>query len=283
MATGMSAEQMREQSLEMSARLDEEQRQAYLAREAADRQENLILPPIRQAVPEINVRPIDNLSQREMPPAQMMASQPRPSRPREWETPQMYREYPRESQYPIPSYDQGPPGYANPVFAGPYDNDRRPMVPQPSYMSNPYPADYRQAGPPQHEPYHNGLAGANDGKNGPQRKRRGNLPKDTTDKLRDWFHRHLHHPYPTEDEKQALMDQTGLQMNQISNWFINARRRQLPQLLSDAKATDGRTVRAANASRNNMQNGAGLTNGYSNLSNGRDYDNESEEDANSKL
>ncbi|EGX89252.1 homeobox transcription factor, putative [Cordyceps militaris CM01] len=69
-----------------------------------------------------------------------------------------------------------------------------------------------------------------------QRKRRGNLPKETTDKLRSWFVAHLQHPYPTEDEKQDLMRQTGLQMNQISNWFINARRRQLPAMISNARA-----------------------------------------------
>lgn len=68
------------------------------------------------------------------------------------------------------------------------------------------------------------------------RKRRGNLPKETTDKLRAWFVAHLHHPYPTEDEKQDLMRQTGLQMNQISNWFINARRRQLPTMINNARA-----------------------------------------------
>ncbi|EQL03482.1 homeobox domain-containing protein [Ophiocordyceps sinensis CO18] len=69
-----------------------------------------------------------------------------------------------------------------------------------------------------------------------QRKRRGNLPKETTDKLRAWFMAHLQHPYPTEDEKQELMRQTGLQMNQISNWFINARRRQLPAMINSARA-----------------------------------------------
>lgn len=53
-----------------------------------------------------------------------------------------------------------------------------------------------------------GLAGDNK-----QRKRRGNLPKETTDKLRAWFVAHLQHPYPTEDEKQELMRQTGLQMS----------------------------------------------------------------------
>lgn len=59
-----------------------------------------------------------------------------------------------------------------------------------------------------------------DGKSG-GRKRRGNLPKETTDKLRAWFVGHLHHPYPTEDEKQDLMVRTGLQM---SEFFSPSRR-----------------------------------------------------------
>jgi hypothetical protein len=46
-----------------------------------------------------------------------------------------------------------------------------------------------------------------------QRKRRGNLPKETTDQLRSWFVTHIQHPYPTEDEKQELMRITGLAMS----------------------------------------------------------------------
>ncbi|MCJ1468526.1 hypothetical protein MMC07_007155, partial [Pseudocyphellaria aurata] len=68
------------------------------------------------------------------------------------------------------------------------------------------------------------------------KKRRGNLPKAVTDLLRQWFHDHIAHPYPTEDEKQRLMHETGLNMSQISNWFINARRRNLPQLNKQAAA-----------------------------------------------
>ncbi|KAI0024837.1 hypothetical protein F4780DRAFT_479367 [Xylariomycetidae sp. FL0641] len=75
-----------------------------------------------------------------------------------------------------------------------------------------------------------------------QRKRRGNLPKETTDKLRAWFMTHLEHPYPTEDEKQEFMRQTGLQMNQISNWFINARRRQLPTINKNARVESDATT-----------------------------------------
>ncbi|KFY92476.1 hypothetical protein V500_04177, partial [Pseudogymnoascus sp. VKM F-4518 (FW-2643)] len=87
------------------------------------------------------------------------------------------------------------------------------------------------------------------------RKRRGNLPKETTDKLRAWFVGHLHHPYPTEDEKQDLMVRTGLQMNQISNWFINARRRQLPSMISNARAETAATT-ATNGSSGATTNGA---------------------------
>lgn len=39
----------------------------------------------------------------------------------------------------------------------------------------------------------------------------GRLPKDTADILRRWFILHVHHPYPTEDEKMELARQTGLQ------------------------------------------------------------------------
>lgn len=55
----------------------------------------------------------------------------------------------------------------------------------------------------------------NDGSEGKQRKRRGNLPRETTEKLKAWFAAHLQHPYPTEDEKHDLMRQTGLQMSEL--------------------------------------------------------------------
>jgi len=67
------------------------------------------------------------------------------------------------------------------------------------------------------------------------KKRRGNLPKAATNLLKKWVFDHLFHPYPTEEEKNSLSLQTGLSLNQISNWFINARRRILQPMLENVR------------------------------------------------
>ncbi|TVY73346.1 Homeobox protein, partial [Lachnellula suecica] len=43
--------------------------------------------------------------------------------------------------------------------------------------------------------------------------------------LRGWLSTHHRHPYPTDEEKEALKRQTGLNKTQITNWLANARRR----------------------------------------------------------
>jgi hypothetical protein len=48
------------------------------------------------------------------------------------------------------------------------------------------------------------------------KRRRGNLPKPVTDTLRAWFHEHLDHPYPSEEDKQMFMSRTGLTISQVS-------------------------------------------------------------------
>lgn len=56
------------------------------------------------------------------------------------------------------------------------------------------------------------------------KRRRGNLPKPVTDILRAWFHEHLDHPYPTEEDKQQFMQRTGLTLNQVSfSFYLVAR------------------------------------------------------------
>lgn len=49
------------------------------------------------------------------------------------------------------------------------------------------------------------------------RKRRGNLPKEATAILKEWFSKHSESPYPTEDEKLELCRLTGLTLNQVSS------------------------------------------------------------------
>ena len=98
------------------------------------------------------------------------------------------------------------------------------------------------------------------------KKRRGNLPREITDLLKQWYEEHLAHPYPTEEEKQMLCSKTGLAMTQvgstvseaktrkadrceqISNWFINSRRRRGPQLESQANAEKSLRERSGDTS-----------------------------------
>ena len=84
---------------------------------------------------------------------------------------------------------------------------------RPPFSAGPYGHSYPEQ---YHLPAHIGEIGIGGVPDNKHRKRRGNLPKETTDKLRHWFSTHLDHPYPSEDEKQELMRQTGLLMSKYS-------------------------------------------------------------------
>jgi hypothetical protein len=49
------------------------------------------------------------------------------------------------------------------------------------------------------------------------------LPPKATEVLKQWYDDHANHPYPTFDEKQQLMAETGLSLHQVNTWYVNRR------------------------------------------------------------
>ncbi|KAI8071528.1 homeobox KN domain-containing protein [Gongronella butleri] len=99
-----------------------------------------------------------------------------------------------------------------------------------------------------------------------RQKRRGNLPKQVTATLKQWLLAHIDHPYPSEIEKAALQQETQLTMSQISNWFINARRRIVPYLAHQTPQWQpsynfmGNRTKNHNGTRLKMSNGHSMKN-----------------------
>ncbi|KAJ3215850.1 hypothetical protein HDU67_010270 [Dinochytrium kinnereticum] len=62
---------------------------------------------------------------------------------------------------------------------------------------------------------------------GNRNKSRPNHRPDVTASLFSWLMENQQDPYPSEEVKKSLAAATGLRMNQINDWFINARRRYL--------------------------------------------------------
>ncbi|OVA03136.1 Homeobox domain [Macleaya cordata] len=58
-----------------------------------------------------------------------------------------------------------------------------------------------------------------------KKRKKGKLPRDARITLLDWWKSHSRWPYPTEVEKMKLVEETGLDQKQITNWFINQRKR----------------------------------------------------------
>lgn len=67
-----------------------------------------------------------------------------------------------------------------------------------------------------------------------KRKKRGNLPPEAKKTMMAWFKVNLHHPYPDEETKKKWIAETGLSPEQISNYCINARRRDIKSMREEA-------------------------------------------------
>jgi hypothetical protein len=58
-------------------------------------------------------------------------------------------------------------------------------------------------------------------------KKSPSLPQETVEYLKAWMMspEHIAHPYPTEQEKAEIMAETGIELKQLTNWFVNNRKR----------------------------------------------------------
>ncbi|KAK5245475.1 homeodomain superfamily [Exophiala xenobiotica] len=142
-----------------------------------------------------------------------------------WRTPEVHAA-PRYNPYHMSdgSYDQ-PVDFSR--YPQPYDQDRSPLGYDRRHRSldtSPYLTKYSQL-------LSYPIMGYRTHGNG--RRCRGNFPTPITDILGLWLQEHLDHPYHSDEQKQDFIQRTGLtviQSREINNWFINARRRQLPAL-----------------------------------------------------
>jgi hypothetical protein len=98
------------------------------------------------------------------------------------------------------------------------------------------------------------------------------FPRAAVKVLKDWMLRHIDHPYPTDEDKTQLGQETGLSLGQISNWMANTRRRQKarpkrnasPSIRPSTGAIDipaGRTWESLSKSRKDLQSSTSFVNG----------------------
>lgn len=60
------------------------------------------------------------------------------------------------------------------------------------------------------------------------------LPEESIQILKSWLNQNKQNPYPNEQQRVSLAAQTNLSLNQVNNWFLNARRRILPRLIQNS-------------------------------------------------
>lgn len=129
-----------------------------------------------------------------------------------------YTHHQRPSVVAANSYHQ-PSGHPYDQHHGNYypETHGNPYFGQPQYANVPHPGYEGAVAYHSQVPQYNYTfqAALNADQNSFNRRRRGNLPKEATALLKDWFAAHRESPYPTEDEKLELCRQTQLTLNQV--------------------------------------------------------------------
>jgi hypothetical protein len=70
-------------------------------------------------------------------------------------------------------------------------------------------------------------SGSSSSSSGGKKSSHSSLPAETVDYLKAWMMspEHISHPYPTDAEKATIMAETGIEIKQLTNWFVNNRKR----------------------------------------------------------
>lgn len=95
------------------------------------------------------------------------------------------------------------------------------------FPAQPYQSNVPAYFMPSHYEYQHGKA-----------RKRSNLPKQSTEIMKTWFDQNIANPYPSEEQKAVFSNATGISMTQVSNWFINHRRR-CPELRDKREKSRG--------------------------------------------
>lgn len=88
--------------------------------------------------------------------------------------------------------------------------------------------NYNQYGNYPHQQHHDSFQPDHDFHQRQIDVKRSRLPAHAVSVLKEWFYKHSHSPYPTEEEKEKFTRELSLTILQVNNWFTNARRRLLP-------------------------------------------------------
>ncbi|KAI6661533.1 transforming growth factor beta-induced factor (TGIF) transcription factor [Oopsacas minuta] len=85
------------------------------------------------------------------------------------------------------------------------------------------------------------------------KKRRDLRPQKKTI-LVNWLNAHPNSPYPKEDDKQRLADESGLTVKQVSIWFANQRRKMKENMKRKTKLTPPKAAKTPKKAPNRKKN-----------------------------